>query len=71
MTRGTGALLVLALALGLLAGCGRARPAAVTFSAKDADFRAVFPVTPSPVTTTIEPPAPLPNDPGSPSGFHW
>src|SRR5437763_4511335 len=26
--------------------------------------------TPSPVTTTIEPPAPLPNDPGSPSGFH-
>jgi len=46
MTRGTGALVACALAAGVLAGCGRAKPAAVPFSAKDADFRAVFPLTP-------------------------
>jgi hypothetical protein len=54
MTRGAGlpafvarlAVVAVALAAGLLAGCGRPKPAAVAFSARDADFRAVFPVTP-------------------------
>src|SRR4030088_2824741 len=55
MTRGTGALLGLALAAGLLAGCGRAKPAPVAFSAKDADFRAVFPVTPKRSVKTATP----------------
>ena len=55
MTKGNGALLVLALAAGLLAGCGRAKPTSVAFSAKDADFRAVFPVTPSRSVKTATP----------------
>src|SRR5437879_6886300 len=48
-------MLVLALAAGLLAGCGRAKPITVPFSAKDADFRAVFPVTPSRSVKTATP----------------
>ena len=48
-------MLVLALAVGLLAGCGRAKPITVPFSAKDADFRAVFPVTPSRSVKTATP----------------
>jgi hypothetical protein len=47
--------LLLALAAAMLAGCGRARPTSVTFSAKDADFRAVFPVTPSRSVRTATP----------------
>ena len=47
--------LLFALGAGLLAGCGRDRPAAVTFGAKDADFRAVFPVTPSRSARTATP----------------
>jgi hypothetical protein len=49
-------LVVLALAAGVLAGCGRAKPAAVAFSAKDADFRAVFPVAPKRLVKTATPP---------------
>ena len=47
--------LLFALGAGLLAGCGRDRPAAVTFGAKDADFRAVFPVTPARSVKTVTP----------------
>ena len=47
--------LLFALGAGLLAGCGRDRPAAVTFRAKDADFRAVFPVTPARSVKTVTP----------------
>ncbi|MCW3036539.1 MAG: hypothetical protein JWM17_1851 [Actinobacteria bacterium] len=58
MTRRTGAVLALALAAlasGRLAGCGRTTPPPVTFSAKDADFRAVFPVTPKRLVKTATP----------------
>jgi hypothetical protein len=55
MTRGTGAVLGLALAAGLLAGCGRAKPPPVAFSARDADFKAVFPVTPKRSVKTAAP----------------
>jgi hypothetical protein len=58
MTRGTGAVLALALAAlaaGRLAGCGRAAPAPVAFSANDAEFRAVFPVTPKRLVKTATP----------------
>jgi len=47
--------LLFALGAGLLAGCGRDRPAAATFGAKDADFRAVFPVTPARSVKTVTP----------------
>jgi len=55
VTRRTNTVLALALAVGLLGGCGRARPAAVAFSAKDADFRAVFPVKPDRSIRTATP----------------
>jgi hypothetical protein len=55
MTRGMGVFLALALAAGLLAGCEKSRPAAVTFSAQDAGFKAVFPVTPKRSVKTATP----------------
>ena len=54
---GSGAVVVLLFAVtaGLLAGCGRAKPTSVAFGAKDADFRAVFPVTPARSVKTATP----------------
>jgi hypothetical protein len=45
----------LALAAGLLAGCGKSTPDPVTFSATDAGFKAVFPVTPKRSAKTATP----------------
>ncbi|HYR63195.1 MAG TPA: hypothetical protein VET24_11275 [Actinomycetota bacterium] len=43
------------LAAGFTAGCGKSKPAAVTFSAPDASFKAVFPVTPKRAVKTATP----------------
>lgn len=55
MSRVTVAFAALALAAGLLAACGKPKPTAITFSAPDAGFRAVFPVTPKRSVKTATP----------------